>query len=184
MLIIITGLPCTGKTMLGRKLAAELGLPFVHKDGIKEILFENLGWKDREWSKKLGWASIDLLYYFIGVQLAAGRSCIVESNFKAEFANLEFLALQQKYDFDPFQVVCKTEGKILYRRFKERSESGERHPGHVDYLNYDEFKSTLLEGGWEPLDIGGKVLEVDTTDFQAIDYKSLLRAIGVPIKAG
>ena len=52
-LIIIWGLPCTGKTTLGPWLAKELGLPFVHKDGIKESLFESLGWKDRAWSKQL-----------------------------------------------------------------------------------------------------------------------------------
>lgn len=47
-LIIITGLPGTGKTTLGRKLAEEFRLPFISKDDIKEFLFDNLGWKDRE----------------------------------------------------------------------------------------------------------------------------------------
>ncbi|MFZ4462043.1 MAG: AAA family ATPase [Patescibacteria group bacterium] len=42
LLIIITGLPCTGKTTLGRKLAEELRLPFVSKDDFKELLFDDL----------------------------------------------------------------------------------------------------------------------------------------------
>ena len=177
LLIIITGPPCTGKTTLGRKLAAELHLPFISKDGIKETLFESLGWRDREWSKKLGRASISLLYYFIETQLKAERSFIVESNFKAEFANLEFLELKQKYKFEPFQILCKTDGKVLFQRFKERSESGERHPGHIDHLNYDEFQETLFAGRQEALDIGGEIFEVDTIDFQQIDYKGLFQAI-------
>ncbi len=57
------------------------------------------------------------------------------------------------------------------------SESGERHPGHVDYLNYEEFKTTLNEGGYDILDIGGKVFEIDTTDFDKIDYKMLFDAL-------
>jgi predicted kinase len=177
LLIIVTGPPCTGKTTLGRKLAVELHLPFVNKDGIKETLFESLGWRDREWSKKLGRASISLLYYFIETQLEAGRSFIVESNFKAEFATLEFLALKQKYNFEPFQILCQTDGQVLFQRFKERFASGKRHPGHVDHLNSDEFKETLLEGNGQILDIGGEVFEVDTTDFEKIDYKGLLKAI-------
>jgi predicted kinase len=177
LLIIITGLACTGKTSLGHRLAAELHLPFVHKDGIKEILFDRLGWRDREWSKKMGRTSIELLYYFIEIQLKAGASLIAESNFKAEFANREFLELKQKYNFEPFQILCQTDGDVLFQRFRARSESGERHPGHVDHLNYDEFKPALLEGGSEALDIGGEILEVDTTDFQKIDYDRLLGVI-------
>ena len=177
LLIIISGLPGTGKTTLGKRLVAELQLPFVHKDGIKEILFDRLGWRDREWSKKLAWTSIALLYHFIEIQLKAGISFIVESNFKAEFANLEFLELKQQYDFEPFQILCKTDDDVLAQRFRERSKSGERHPGHLDHRHYDRFREASLEGGREALDIGGEILEIDTTDFQKIDYDGLLETI-------
>lgn len=63
LLILITGHPCTGKTTLGKRLAEELNLPFVSKDDFKELLFDTLGWKDREWSKKLGTASYTILYH-------------------------------------------------------------------------------------------------------------------------
>ena len=36
-LIIVTGAPAAGKTMVGRRLAEAFGLPFVYRDGIKEI---------------------------------------------------------------------------------------------------------------------------------------------------
>jgi shikimate kinase len=47
-LIIISGLPCTGKTTLGRKLAQDLSLPLICRDSIKESLFDSLGYSDRE----------------------------------------------------------------------------------------------------------------------------------------
>ncbi len=53
-LIIILGPPGTGKTTLGKRIAKDLNLPFVHKDGIKELLFDKLGWSDRVWSRKVG----------------------------------------------------------------------------------------------------------------------------------
>ncbi|MDP2629849.1 MAG: ATP-binding protein [Candidatus Uhrbacteria bacterium] len=177
LLIIISGLPCTGKTILGRKIAKEFRLPFVSKDDIKESLFDDLGWKDREWSKKLGVATYTILYYFMESLLSAGRSFIVESNFKPEFENERFLMLKKKYAFEPFQIMCKTKGEILFERFKIRSESGERHPGHVDHLNYEEFKETLLTGKLDSLDIGGTVFDIDTTDFDAIDYEKLFSTI-------
>jgi hypothetical protein len=52
-----------------------------------------------------------------------------------------------------------------------------RHPGHVDRSNFDEFKTSLLEGVYKNLDIGGKVIELDTTDFSTIDYDQLFESI-------
>jgi len=69
--------------------------------------------------------------------------------------------------------MCKTIGEILFERFKKRSETGERHPGHVDDQNYDELKEILLKGEHRALNIGGKVFDIDTTDFESIDYDSI-----------
>ncbi|MFA5106958.1 MAG: ATP-binding protein [Patescibacteria group bacterium] len=177
LLIIISGKPGTGKTTLGKKIAKEFHLPFISKDAIKESLFDDLGWSDRAWSRKLGVATYSLLYYFIESLLSAGVSFIAESNFKPELANETFQALKKKHGFKLLQIMCETKGEVLFERFKARTESGERHPGHVDHLNLDEFKEMLLKGGHEPLDIGGQVYRLDTTDFNSIDYKKLFSAI-------
>ncbi|CAN5725036.1 AAA family ATPase [soil metagenome] len=176
-LILVTGLPCTGKTTLGRRIAKELGLPFVHKDGIKEALFEHLGWSDRAWSKQLGRASAELLYYFAEIEVSVGHSLVIESNFDPIFATPKFQALKARYDFTPIQIQCKADGDVLFRRFQARSESGERHPGHGDHLNYAEFKTVLLQGQLNHLALGGPVIELDTTDFQQIDYVGLIEAL-------
>lgn len=57
VLIIVLGPPCAGKTTLARRIAQEFQLPLIAKDDIKESLFDSLGWRDREWSKKLGRAT-------------------------------------------------------------------------------------------------------------------------------
>jgi hypothetical protein len=85
--------------------------------------------------------------------------------------------MTEKFAIEPFQIHCKARTEIIFERFKNRAESGERHPGHVDHLNYEEFQATLLAGNSQILDIGGKVVEIDTSDFQTIDYESLLKTI-------
>lgn len=177
LLIIIAGPPCTGKTTLGQRLAQELRLPFVHKDGPKELLFDCIGWSDRAWSRKLGRASVEILFYFAESLLRAGQCFIVESNFSPPFHAERFLKLKQQYDFEPFQIQCICDGNVLFERFKQRAESGVRHPGHVDKLNYEEFKPILLKGRYDPLEIGGRIYEVDTTDLACLDYKKILEEI-------
>jgi hypothetical protein len=70
-------------------------------------------------------------------------------------------------------VQCIAAGDILFQRFKARAELGERHLGHVDHLDYAEFQTTLIPNRHYALEIGGSVIEVNTTDFQQIDYDRL-----------
>jgi predicted kinase len=177
LLIIITGLPCSGKTTLGKRLAADLRLPYFYKDGIKELLFERLGWQDRAWSRLLSLASYDVLFQVMEAQLQAGRSSIVESNFNAAVDTPKFLALFEGHPFTPFQLVCRAPGEVLLQRYQRRAELAERHPGHLDRLILDELREPLLTGLYIPLELPGQWVEVDTTDFHTIDYASLLERL-------
>ncbi|MDX9914097.1 MAG: ATP-binding protein [Candidatus Moranbacteria bacterium] len=176
-LILINGLPGTGKTTLGKKIAEEFHLPFLCKDDIKELLFESLGHSDRAWSKKVGAASFALLYQITESILKANKSLIVETYFTPKFDEKKFLDLKNRYGFIPFQIVCRCNGEILFERFKARAESDERHPGHDDANNLDGWREILLNEKTEALKIGGEVFDLDTKDFESIDYNKLFEAI-------
>ena len=182
LLLIVTGAPCAGKTTVARRIAQEFRLPLIAKDDIKESLFDSLGWKDREWSKQLGRATMRLLFYFVETQIAAGRSCIVESNFRAEMETQEFRVLQTKHDFVPLQIVLKCERDVLVQRFRARWDSGTRHPGHVDHLPNEEELAAILDSDYHAMDLGGQVIEIDTTAFDKIDHAGLFRAIESAIR--
>ena len=170
LVILVNGLPATGKTTLARRLSADLRLPLIAKDAIKEALFDTLGWSDRAWSRKLGTATIALLYLLLEEQLRAEKPCIVECNFVPDRDTARFLDLQQHYRFTPFQILCETDGPTLYERYCQRAQSSDRHPGHVETHNLEEHRELLLSGHIEPLPIGGTLYQVDTTDFATIDY--------------
>ena len=177
-LIIITGPPGAGKTTLARSLSQALNLPLISKDDVKDILFDTLGWKDRQWSMKLGEASFEILFHLLECQLKANKSAVVETAFIPQYHNERFLDLLGKYDFRPMHIVCTADYKVLYERFIKRTKSNERHPGHVDHLmTYDQFVNLLSERKYASLDIEGSILEIDTTDFNTVDYEGLLTAI-------
>lgn len=173
-LLFITGLPCTGKTYLGKRIAAHFGLPYLYKDGIKEHLFDTLGWSDRAWSKKVSGAAYSMLLYFAEVLLEAGQAFILESNFSEREAN-QLRALQEKYGFRAVEVQCVANGKVLVERYRQRWEAGVRHPGHVDPQTYEELRPTLLKGRLPPLGLEGEYIEVDTTDFEHVDVEGIVK---------
>ncbi|HEX5439575.1 MAG TPA: AAA family ATPase [Ktedonobacterales bacterium] len=177
LVIVVNGLPATGKTTLARRLADDFHLPLLAKDSIKETLFETLGWSDRAWSRQLGTATMGLLYLLLEEQLRAGRPCIVESNFYPDRDGERFRALQQANAFTPFQILCVADGPTLYERYCQRARSADRHPGHVETNNLDEHRELLLRGRITPLPLGGTLFELDTTDFATMDYAGLYTAI-------
>ena len=182
VVVIVSGPPCAGKSTIARRIAERFSFPLAGKDMFKELLFDTLGWQDRAWSRKLGFASIELLFQFLEAQLRARRSCIVESNFRPEYTTDRLLDLQGRYGFRLVQIQCVTQGDVLYARFKQRADSGERHPGHCDHATFEELRPQLLLGRMEPLDIGGVPIEIDTTDFGALDLDATLDRVARAIE--
>lgn len=178
-LIIITGLPATGKTTLGEKLSVEFHLPFISKDVIKEIFFDALETTTRDWSKKIGAGSYDTLFYLIEENLKSGYSMIIESNFKKDQHTKIFKAYQKQYNCNILQILCGAEGEIVCKRFIGRVNSGERHLGHDDAYVYSFYKEELMKGWCDTLDLGDAVLKVDTTDYKKVNYQRISTEVGL-----
>ncbi len=177
ILILISGFSCTGKTTLANRIAKRYSLPLITRDEIKESLYDSLGYSDREWSKKLGIASYDLLYLLMDKLLANNQSLITESNFKLTTDTAKLLNFQSKYKFYLLQIHCYTSVEIALQRFKSRATSGKRHPGHVDHLIYQEMEENWQRGGYEILDICDRTLKIDTTNFNSINYDKIYKII-------
>ncbi|MGC1389061.1 MAG: AAA family ATPase [Steroidobacteraceae bacterium] len=125
----ILGSPASGKTTLARRLAADLGLDCLCKDDIKEALFDVLGPADRERSALLSEASFAALTRLAHTQLAVGRSCILEGNWRASHAE-GLAAVLAGHGARAAQICCCAESVEIARRFASRK----RHPGHLDEL--------------------------------------------------
>ncbi len=195
-ILIIQGGPAKGKTTLGTKIAADLKLPYFSKDGVKEPIFDFVGCPttpaildkisnvassdddtgDTLSGMKMEEASVAILFRLIEAHIHVGKSCVIDCTF-SEIHESAFRELQSESLFYPIQVYCHADAVELSRRYRKRAESGERHPGHFDHLLYKSFSRN--PSGWDlpPLEIGGAVFSIETTDWTANDYDQLLQSI-------
>jgi predicted kinase len=178
VLIIVSGLPGTGKTTLARRLAADLRLPVFSRDGLYETLYDALECQSNGCSPLMGHTAFTLLYFVAGSILAAGQSLIVEGFFgNIELRSAEFLRLQHSANFEPFQILCKADGRILLERFLARTGTSERHAGHRDLEWIEQNKEQLLQGCLTPLALRGQIIEIDTSTPHSFDYADLLQRV-------
>lgn len=152
-LIVVTGLPATGKSTLARELARLLRAPLIGKDMIKEPLLDVLGAADSERSRQLSTASFAILFGIARELLASGLSLIVEGNFRPGEHERPLLA-----GLPPgtgiLQVLCRVEESERLERLQRRATDPRRHAGHRDAAR----SAMADQGGF--LDLPGRRIEL------------------------
>jgi predicted kinase len=172
-LIVVHGAPATGKTCLSQWLAAELRLPALAKDDIKEALFDHFDHRSIEQSDRIDAPSFDLLWLWLERLMAAGTgSYIVETAFANEDNQPRLRQLIRHYGYRVVQIYCHADERVLRERYVERAMTPQRHPGHQD-LRRVEGQSIPAESSYQAMDLPGPLIDVDTTDLAAVDYRAI-----------
>ena len=188
VLLILNGPPCAGKTHLYAFIQDEFVLPAMSKDILKESLFAALGWSDRDWSRRLSQAAMQLLYEFARSLLSQRQSCLIEANFVSHLAADRLAALGQALPFAAAQIFVTAQPAVLARRFQARARSGHRHPGHMDQVLQREYGvHSLPTDQLRPIPGPDPLLALDTTHMDAAlaaDHQHRVRAwlqgLGLP----
>ena len=161
LLLVVTGMPSSGKTTVAEGLAGRLGLPLIAKDAIKESLYESLGAEDVSASARLGTAAYTLIFGLARTMLASRISLIVEANFfrdqEPDFASLP--------DHRLVQIHCEAPLAVVLQRYGNRS----RHAGHHDAEKIKELPARFESGAHSPLTLPGELIQLDTTEPVELD---------------
>ena len=122
LLVVVSGLPASGKTTVGRAISPGLSLPLLDKDDILEALFDSLGCGDRDQRERLSRASDEVLLRLAGTSTAA----VLVNWWNHDTAPARLHAISDSL----VEVFCDCPVDVAAARFAAR----DRHPGHLDRI--------------------------------------------------
>ena len=99
---------------------------------------------------------------------------VIENAFHVGFDRPRLQALEARHTFKIFEVYLTADLNTLTERFEGRVGTSERHPGHGELVQNESLEAILTAGTYDPLDLGGCKITVDTTDFDAVDWSGVL----------
>ena len=176
--IVVNGMPGVGKTTLLKRLSHDLGIGYIAKDSIKELLGNTLFVPSEDIdSYYYGDASVSALYAVVASFLPSEKILFVENAFWHDLATERFQELSKTHESLFLQIYVTCDYMETRRRFEQRVGKGERHFIHPDTVHdsHDEESSKIK---YRALEIEGmKTFMMDTTESSEDSYQMLVQWI-------
>ena len=190
-IIILAGMPASGKTTFVEKLSKALGYPVLEKDAIKEELFDVIGFQNYAEKRLMDVAATAVLLRCADSMLACGQSLIAVNNFRSDAAP-KVEAMLEKHNCGCVFIFFGGNGDVFYERYVQRDLVPRRHLGHIlqehypphpgDPLTYtmtrEEFAMKFEQLGMNEFRISrGTRIDVDATYPEKIDTEAVIEQI-------
>jgi hypothetical protein len=170
--VVVSGPAGSGKTTLAVPLAAELQLPLISKDSIKEALADELGLGDDAWSQRLGAASFEVLYALAATAPAA----VLVTSWHPGRCGPRLRQLGKPV----LEVLCRCPADVVAHRLRVRAAT-DRHPIHREMITpalLDALRASFVPA--RPIGLG-PVLGVDTAS--DVDVASIANWVRAQLRA-
>jgi len=189
-IIILAGMPASGKSTVAKALSKAFDLPVLEKDALKEAIFDTMGFSCYAEKRKTDHAANAVLLRCTKALLDNNQSVILDNNFD-DISAKALNELVCSYECKCVTVFFTGDNDVFFRRYVERDRKKLRHPGHVlqdrypplpgDPLEHDmtreEFREKFETRGIDRFRCAGERIELDATDPAAIDVKALIEKI-------
>ena len=189
-IILLAGMPASGKSTIAAHLSREFSLPVLEKDAMKEVLFDTLGFSCYAEKRQLDHAANALLLHQTEVFIKADRPVILDNNFDS-IAGEQYNALVEQYGCPAVTVFLDGDTEAFYQRYVARDNAHARHLGHIlqehypplpgDSLDHtmtrEEFDEKFVKRGMREVKLAGHRIDLDATDPASIDLEALIARI-------
>jgi predicted kinase len=168
-IILVNGVPASGKSTVAAVIARRLSLPILALDTVKEALFDQLGVGDRDHSRLLGRASYQAIFSTIA-GFPAGLGAIVDAWHK--FQPLEVLQghLVRASAGPVLEIWCHAPPEVVAERYRARA--AVRHRGHLPASYAEELAALAARA--TPL---GVAPTIDVATDRELDEEALLAEV-------
>ncbi len=179
-IIIICGIPASGKTTYGIHIAERLRIPFLSKDDMKQCLHDAFGYDTTVYAnaKIYGMAAYVVSYHTAEMLMRCGLPFVFESNFTPMSVDI-LEPLIEGYGYQALTIAFDADIRVLHKRFVARDDSGDRPEGLKSasgiYHDFDTFANATLP--LRAFDVGGERITIDTTDFSNVHYDEIDRKV-------
>ncbi|MCL2386418.1 MAG: ATP-binding protein [Defluviitaleaceae bacterium] len=176
-LILVSGMPATGKTTFASWLSKELRAPLVCYDNIKKKTFEilNRNINNLEQNNLFGAVAYDFFLFSIEEVMTSSTLLIAEYFFSDQMKDT-FHNLITKYQYETITVHMDCPVEVAHQRFHERNLNSLSHnsirPTEIPITQFTEVTKQNKD-----FRFGNRFIYVDTSDFSAVSYDNILAEI-------
>jgi len=191
-IIILTGMPASGKSTIAKKLSDAFGMPILEKDALKEELFDTIGFECYAEKRKLDIAANAVLLNVVETMLSKNVPMIIDNNFDTD-SQVRLKDILERYKCTAITLFLGGETDAFYKRYVARDNAHMRHLGHVlqehypphdgDSLDYEmtkeEFSEKFEKRGMNQFDCPGYRINVDATKPALVDVDALIEKVDI-----
>jgi len=164
MLIVLTGIPGSGKTTLGNKIASKYGFVFVKKDDIQNALVGDIDRSDLDSD-----SIYKALYNIVKTNIVNGNKVIVEGTFHKTIKNpgwdKKYKELAYQYNIKYLPLRCIASEETIKQRLIDRGL--ERDKNKLE--NFSSWRVFLKKEPIYPEKYTGKFFNTELDSFMVID---------------
>ena len=131
--ILVNGIPASGKSTVTRQLSEIFGIPFLTIDGVKEPFMSRFTDIDRAFNRQLGYAAYEVIWAIVG-QSPASVVWVVDAWFGFQSREVLQKLMQQAGVENVLEIWNQVSPELAVSRYAQRLR--DRKPGHPgeDYL--------------------------------------------------
>jgi len=193
VLILLAGLPGTGKTHLRNIIKSKLGSFYsLSQDDLKEYYCDIYGYRNLEEKQKIEKIAWAKYFEIMEQQMQVGSNIMSDYPFSQK-QKPHIQQLVERYSYEVVTIRLIADLDVLFERQKKRDLDPTRHLSHIvtsykkghhlanrsnadNLLIYEEFINRCITRGYDTFELG-KLYEVDVSDYTKVNYSRLLEDI-------